>query len=201
MKRIATLFVALLLSMPLPAHAQLTRVDPRCDYTIWFFSTLDLFRPDAADCAGAFRGNDINQQGAVRSEILAQGWGTSATFLGSTDTDSNQGPLRRVPDAPIGNLRFDNPLTGDYVIALKASNQFSLYLFTGLSNQREIFYTTLGTAQNKLHLPKDLSHASLWSVSGRTVSVPEPASATLLFTGMMGLGFVSRRRKNGQDTV
>jgi hypothetical protein len=184
--------------MPQPAQSQLTPVDPRCDYTVWFFSSLDIFHPDATDCAGAFAGSDVSQQAAVGAEIVGQGWGTSATYVGTTSANTTSGPFSYVPDEIVGFLSFDSPLSGDYVIALRASQQFSLYYFAGLAAQSAIFYTTLGTAQDGPGIPKDLVSASLWSV-GRGVSVPEPASAALMLTGIVALGFVAGRRRNEQQ--
>jgi hypothetical protein len=195
MKRAAAvLATALAVWQPQLAEAQLQRVDPRCDYTVWIVSTMDIFRPDATDCAGAFSGNDTNQLADVRDEIISQGWGTSTDYLGSTD-DAHDGPFSNDPSWIVGTLHFDNPLTGDYVVSLKAANQFSLYFFAGLVDQTSLFYTTLGTAQNGHGWPKDLSHASLWSVGGSTVSVPEPGSVALLLAGMVGLGFAASRRR------
>jgi hypothetical protein len=194
MKYATALATLLAVAMPRPAQSQLYPVDPDCDYKVWFIETLEVFEPDATDCAGAFKGNDVNQLEDVAAEIASQGWGTSPTYLGTTDAGDSDEPFSHVGGGIIGFVTFHSPLTGDYVLALKAANQFSLYYFAGLVNQSKIFYTTLGTAQNKKGIPQGLSHASLWS-TGRTVSVPEPASAALLLTGLGGLGFVSIRRR------
>ncbi|MGE0158935.1 MAG: PEP-CTERM sorting domain-containing protein [Gemmatimonadales bacterium] len=190
---VTTLLALSAMATPKAAESQLTPVDPACDYTVWLIDTMEIFNPNPTACAGAFAGNDVQQVSGILSEIANQGWGTGASYLGTTDAGQTSGPFSYVGDGVLGVLTFDSPLTGDYVVALKASRSFSLYYFAGLVNQSSIFYNTVGTAQNKHGVPQDLSHASLFSL--RTVTVPEPGQLALLVTGLLGLGFAAARRR------
>jgi hypothetical protein len=164
-------------------------------------AALSSFNPDAADCRGAYSGNDMHYISFIEN-LMETDWGfTDAEYLGSND-DDGFGPFSNHPEGGTGTLNFDTPLSGDYVLVLKSGNAgdeggFSLYLFNDLVNQSSIYYTAIGTSANcngpSGCRPRGLSHATLFGAP--SVSVPEPESAALLLTGLVGLGFVATRRR------
>ena len=184
MKAIAkSLFLsAFLATASLPAFAE------DCNNTTW--SALA-----ATDCEGSFSGN-INGN-ASETTFLNTTWsalaGGSFSFLGKSD-DASNGPFTGDPDtATLGTLTFDSPITGWFVIGLKAANNHSYYLFNATSPLASLtFNSTAGVAVNNQGVPQASSHANLYAVAA---PIPEPETYALMLAGLAAVGWLSKRRK------
>lgn len=152
----------------------------------------------ATGCSGAWSGNINNQIGAVNAKIASL-WGGNYTLLGYSDA-ANNGPFSNGSAATSGRLNFDLPITGAYVLGLKAGNGFSLYQFTNQVGDTYVDFMTDGAKVNGRDIPGGLSHAALWvdetSTTTTTTSVvPEPSTYALMFAGLFAVGFAARRRR------
>ena len=86
-------------------------------------------------------------------------------------------------------------MASPFVLALKAGDAFSLYLFA--AHTTSIDFDTLGVGfinNGGSHFGQGLSHATLYSVT----AVPEPETYALLAAGLTFVGWASRRRKRQQ---
>jgi len=174
---------ALLATSSLPAWAE------DCNDTTW--SALA-----ATECRGSFGGN-INGSSS-ETAFLNTTWsslvGGSFTYLGKSD-DGGNGPFTGNPQVDTnGTLTFDAPMSGWFVIGLKASNQFSYYLFDATSPVSSLtFSSTSGVAENGNDMPQNLSHGNLYAFG--VTPVPEPETYALMMAGLAAVGWLSRRRK------
>lgn len=173
------------------AHAQLTPSSsgPAC-------SDWSMALGGWTECRGSFAGNNLGSSfpdaGLVMAYINNQ-WGLGVTTSSTTEEGSSAGPFGNWgTDVGSGVLTFDNPIYGDFVVALKTSTYFSLYLFTGADGWTTLDFNTVGTQTNKNGVGKGLSHATLY---GGEFTVPEPGTWFLLGSGLMGLAFVGSRRR------
>jgi len=142
-------------------------------------------------CRGSFVGN-INGSAPEITYLNAQ-FGGSFSYIGASD-GVNNGPFTSNPTVSMGGtLTFDSPLLGQFVLGIKAANNYSYYLFTALSPTSFLtFSSTAGIAVNGRGIPQDLSPANLYVM---TAPVPEPETYALMVAGLGALGFVARRRR------
>lgn len=166
------------------AQAQLTPVAPSCSATVT--------NPTWTDCAGAFEGNDKNQEADVLATILAEFGLAGASFLGASD-DAANGPFSGNPETNSGTLNFDTAIDDPFVLSLKAGDSFSLFYFDGAGDAiSSIDFNTLGVSVNGQGIGSDLSHASVY---GGVPAIPEPQTYALMLAGLAAVGFMTRRRK------
>ena len=146
----------------------------------------------ATSCSGAFSGNDSNQGVLVGTELnnfVSGNWFQA----GKTERSATSLPFSGMfPETPTGTLSFAvGGLTGPFALALKSGNGFSLYYFVNTGTIQSVSFTTAGVSGRR-----DLSHATLYRLSGNMNVVPEPSTYLLLATGLLGLGAVARRRRH-----
>ena len=164
-----------------PAHA-LTLTGVACDG----HSTGMTSQPGYIDCAGAFSGNTNNQD--VAGQILTDFGISGLTEVDVTGTNGN---------ATSGSFTFAD-MASPFVLALKAGDAFSLYLFA--AHTASIDFDTLGVGffsgpRHNVHFGQGLSHAVLYSTVN---AVPEPETYALLMAGLAFVGWASRRRQRQQ---
>jgi hypothetical protein len=148
--------------------------------------------PAWTDCAGAFEGNDKNQEADVLATILAEFGLAGVSYQGASD-DASSGPFAANPGGASGTLNFDFAIDSPFVLSLKAGNAFSLFYFDGAGDAiSSIDFTTLGVSVNPRQIGNGLSHASVYSA---VPAIPEPETYALMLAGLAAVGFMSRRRK------
>jgi hypothetical protein len=182
-----------------PAHAQLVSTGLSCDAGNVMVTGFD---PDALACSGAWQGNISPQLADVEAQLATDfasfvGAGADFTLVGKSD-DANSGPfVANAENATTGTLTFDTPITGMFVIGLKASDSFSFYLFDGgMSGLTSIDFSTAGVSLNGQGMAQGLSHAALFVLeNGPVPGIPEPQTYALLLGGLAAMAMVARRRR------
>lgn len=169
----------------------LTPVSPSCVFSsVFAVNSMTQY----TSCGGAYAGNDANQVGDVVNQISALGWG-DFSYGGTTDEGQTTGPFSSVDGTSTGSVILDSPISGPFVLALKANNQFSLYYFANLVGETQFDFDTWGVAVNQNQKAQGLSHASAYVQ--RTVEVPAPSTWLLLASGVfVFLGMAYRRRES-----
>lgn len=188
------IFAAVLAALPVSvAQAQLTDTNsPDCAFSgigTYNWGTNVSYVSCFGSVSGNNEGNSTPGATATINQINTL-WGTYGTWssLGTTDEGETDGPFSRVPGDENGYLTLDSGMSGYFVIGLKASNRFSLYLLNATQPVTRVNFKTDGVGYDK-----DLSHATLYRPNAQ--QVPEPASAVLVVSGLAGLAAVVRRRK------
>lgn len=177
---------ALVLCAAFAAQAALTPVAPAC--------TASVTNPTWTDCAGAFSGNDKNQQADVLATLVAEFGLSGAVYQGASD-DAGNGPFVANSGGASGVLTFDAAIDSPFVLSLKAGDAFSLYYFDGQGAPiSAIDFSTLGVSVNPNGAGNGLSHASVYGTQPLP-AIPEPHTSLLMLAGLAAIGFMATRRR------
>lgn len=206
MRRSSLLSIALLaLAVSAPSMASAQLVDNNmCAIPAFNWGTGVSY----VDCIGRVSGNNEGNANPGQDATLWElnnSWGSYGDWVevngGTTNAGQTSGPFSSVPGGTSGVLTFDNALQGYFVLGLKSSNGFSLYLLNATSLSGSVNFSTAGVTG------QGLSHATLYSggvgvtcvgTNAQCVTItttPEPSTYALMGAGLLTIGFVSRRRR------
>ena len=152
------------------------------------------------DCKGPFVGN-INGNEVAQLNGFLGFWAGTWTYLGSSDDNNSGGPFSYDPGKNNtlsgASLGFDTPIKGRFAVGIKQCDYYSWYLYDEASLISTVKISSQGTCGND-----GFSHVVLYSQAGggtgtiNEIVTPEPATMTMLATGLVGLvGAGVRRRK------
>ena len=177
--------VVTMLALSAPAEAQITQGTCSVGEATFYLNGASL--GSAIRCAGWVEGaNDSNNQPMVFEQMELWGFANPFQVAKVEDPDDAVGDAAGWGNSSGGPISLGATYT-NFVLALKAANNFSLYEFTGIAD---------GFAWN---IQADiqgggLSHFTIYD--GTTTTVPEPGSLLLLGTGLLGMAAVRRRRED-----
>lgn len=197
------LFLALAASLiaVVPAHATPANSAICADAT-----TMTSFA-GYINCAGPYSGN-INGSASELTQLNSL-FGGVWTWKGKSD-DSNAGPFTAGPNTNTGsgNISFDTPQIGFYVVGIKQSNYYSFYLYSETAAKTIIPWSSLGTASGQ---SDGISHIGFYTGTGGlgadcienpngscvsiTTVTPEPSTYALMGAGLLAMFGVARRRR------
>ena len=177
------LALALLPMLAVPAFAKPAAVVPACSFG-------DLSGVTVTACTGFVQGNLLqgNTGSTVSTTIAAQ-----LTALGMANA-STATYIEKIGSLDGGFIvDFNAPLVGDTIIGLHlggGSNRFAANISSGAT----AFYKfNAGTNLNTFSLGANLSASSGVAIF-QTSPVPEPETYALMLAGLVGVGFMARRR-------
>lgn len=172
-----------LMALGAPAQAQ---ISTECHPTEASFYFSGGFLGNAQRCAGWNVGlNDSNNQSLVFGQMGVWGFANPYQEAKVEDPETAAGDAAGWGSASGGPISLGGTYT-NFVLALKAGNNFSLYEFTGTA---DAFGWII-----EADIVGGLSHFTIYD--GTTTTVPEPGSLLLLGTGLLGMAALRRRRED-----
>ncbi len=175
-----------LLGLPSVAQAQAPAPTENCASANLMITPA----PPYVDCRGAFSGN-INGN-ISETNYLTSEFGGTWVWVGKSD-DAGNGPFSAGVSGTSGTLMFDAPITGMFVLGIKAASNYSYYRYNAASAIASLPFQTIGTATNNQNVPQGISHAGLYVRQSQVV--PEPSTYLLMAAGLAALGAVARKRR------
>ena len=157
-------------------------------------SDLTVESTNAVNCSGAHLGSDSTSS---INNLFAGNW----TLFGRAVDDNDDSYIEVDIGRSSGEWEVEDLTSGTFVVALKAGDYYSTYLFSGVdfSDEIEGDFTTIGVAINHSGRGRRgirgerLDHLSIYTL---LTAVPLPGAFVLFGSAFIGLLGISWRYKN-----